>query len=198
MTESTDKPKRRWYQFSLRTMLIIVTLAAIPLWLLGDKLAEVRRTRAAIDWLTQHRANFFVDQDGSWDSEFNLWLHIHVVEVKIQHEPEVTHLDPISSLRDLRTIKVDTAPVKDISALAEMKNLERVSLINTKVSDLSPLKNLTKLRIIDIRNSPVDDLSPLASLSSLEQVFLWDTHVTIRQVESLQQAIPNCEIVHAP
>ena len=40
MTNETHntKPRRRWYQFSLRTLLIVVTLSTIPLCWVGWEL----------------------------------------------------------------------------------------------------------------------------------------------------------------
>ena len=37
MPEANAKPKRRWFQFSLRTLLIVVTLVAGCLWL-GERI----------------------------------------------------------------------------------------------------------------------------------------------------------------
>ena len=32
-----DPPKRRWYQYSLRTVFIVITLLAIPCWYVGEQ-----------------------------------------------------------------------------------------------------------------------------------------------------------------
>ena len=44
----TDKPKRRWYQFSLRTLFIITTLFAIPCSWYAYEMNEAAKRRAAI------------------------------------------------------------------------------------------------------------------------------------------------------
>ena len=41
------RPTRRWFQFSLRTLLVFVTLSAIPCSWLAVKLREVKREEAA-------------------------------------------------------------------------------------------------------------------------------------------------------
>jgi hypothetical protein len=43
MATDHPKPKRRWYQYSLRTLLIAVTLFAIPCGWLAVKMQEKRR-----------------------------------------------------------------------------------------------------------------------------------------------------------
>jgi hypothetical protein len=48
------KRKRRWYQFSLRTLLIVVTLLAVPLSYVGWQAKIVRERRSVADEITQH------------------------------------------------------------------------------------------------------------------------------------------------
>jgi len=45
----TDKPKLRWYQFSLRTLLILVTLAAVVCSWYAVEMQQAAKRRAAID-----------------------------------------------------------------------------------------------------------------------------------------------------
>ena len=45
------KHKLRWYQFSLRSLMIFVTLWAIPCSWLGVKMKQAREQRAAVEWI---------------------------------------------------------------------------------------------------------------------------------------------------
>src|SRR5208282_2405442 len=45
---STPKPKLRWFQFSLRTLLVFVTLCAIPCSWLAIVVQQAKRERAAV------------------------------------------------------------------------------------------------------------------------------------------------------
>jgi hypothetical protein len=47
-TEKTAKPRRRWLRFSLRTLLIVVTVLSVPLGWIGWRLEQVRREQATI------------------------------------------------------------------------------------------------------------------------------------------------------
>ncbi len=50
MTDASSKPKRRWFQFSLRTLLIAVTLAA-GLLVAWRVYVEPYRRRCSLVWL---------------------------------------------------------------------------------------------------------------------------------------------------
>jgi hypothetical protein len=45
---TTPKPHRRWLQFSLRTMLLLVLIASVPLGWLGMKVREARQQWEAV------------------------------------------------------------------------------------------------------------------------------------------------------
>jgi len=45
----TDKPKRRWYQYSLRSMLVLTTLVAIACSWYAYEMNEAAKRRAAIE-----------------------------------------------------------------------------------------------------------------------------------------------------
>jgi hypothetical protein len=47
----SNAPKRRWYQFSLRVMFVVVTLASIPLAWAGCSLSWIRQRH---EWLEKH------------------------------------------------------------------------------------------------------------------------------------------------
>jgi Leucine-rich repeat (LRR) protein len=65
------------------------------------------------------------------------------------------------------SLDLTEAAISDISALAEMKELERLELRATAVADLSPLTEMTRLYHLDLFDTPVTDLSPLAETTSL-------------------------------
>ena len=50
-TEKSAKPRRRWLRFSLRTLLIVVTVLSVPLGWIGWKLGQVRTEQATITWI---------------------------------------------------------------------------------------------------------------------------------------------------
>ena len=49
--DSPPKANRRWYQFSLRSLMIAVTLLAMPLGYVGRQAKIVRARRETLEWL---------------------------------------------------------------------------------------------------------------------------------------------------
>ena len=69
-------------------------------------------------------------------------------------------------------------PISDVSPLAALTQLTRLSLGGTDVSDVSPLAALTQLTLLGLWDTAVSDVSPLAALTQLILLGLWDTAVS--------------------
>ena len=164
----TSKPRRRWYQFSLRTLLILVTLSAVPLGWVGSKMAQARREQPAIEAI-EGMGGYVAVEDGWLDK----WIGGTVYSVGLPN-----------------------TQVSDLTPLAELNNLTRLDLYETQVSDLSPLAELTNLEALDLAGTQVTDLSPLVKLEKLEWLLLEDTQVSEEQLQTLRKALPDCEILH--
>ncbi|MDB4380927.1 leucine-rich repeat domain-containing protein [Mariniblastus sp.] len=188
------KPKRRWFQLSLRTLLFLVMLAStVPGWV-GLEWAQRRREKLAIGWVAEMGGNV----------QFNSqkWRGNRAVKVAIRKEKNILALDyppsfnlldievlgaPLSGLFPLEELKILTnlqrflsllidlyfdnnRQLVDLSPLSDLKSLEELRIWNTPVADLSPLATLKRFEAIEFFNAPVRDLSPLAGLSRLKEL----------------------------
>ena len=75
--DTQNKSKRHWYQFSLRTLLIVVTLSALPLAWVGSKVAQARKKRAAITWIEELGGEGFFYNPSvtvSWIEQIDEWF----------------------------------------------------------------------------------------------------------------------------
>ena len=124
-------PRRRWLQFSLRTMLLLmVPVACVAAWM-GAEYRKGLRQKEAIAWVEKMRGQIEYDDEATqndWRRQwFGEWFPESVKVIDFYY----------SESRD---------EITDIAPLAELKNLERLGIVYTHVSDLSPLTKLENLR----------------------------------------------------
>jgi hypothetical protein len=204
MDAPADKPakhRRRWFRFSLRTLLIVVTILSVPLGWVGWKRKQVRQERVTITWVEKMGGDAYFSplnygKRSWWEESTDKWFGERVWSVCLDNT-QVSDLSPLAELKNLELLELENTQVSDLSPLAELKNLELLELDNTQVSDLSPLAELKNLELLWLHNTQVSDVSPLAELKSLKKLYLDNTQVSDEQVQELRQALPNCEIRHS-
>ena len=232
MTDLPPKPKRLWYQFSLRTLLVLLTVFCV--WL-GWTAHRVSKQQKAVRWVQEIGGtvnyDFQLDEQGDFIKDAEPpgahWLRARigmdwfadVVKVEL-YGAQVTDLSPLSNLPELRRLSLGKMPITDLSPFANLKNLELLYLSDTPVSDLAPLVNLTNLELLFLDNTPVSDITPLSHLTNLRLLSLYGTQVkdvtpigeltslkslnfnaarvSEEDYKTLQQALPNCDIVWWP
>ena len=137
-TEKTAKPRRCWLRFRLRTLLIVVTVLAVPLGWVGWRLGQVRREQAAIAWVEEMGGHVdfrsLIEENSWWEELADKWFGGTV-----------------------RFVFLEDTQVSDLSPLAELKSLRFIDLRNTQVSNLSPLVELKSLELLWLRNTPVSE-----------------------------------------
>ena len=182
MESKGEVPRRRWYQFSLRTLLILMTLCAIPLSWLGWKLEQGRRERAVIAWVERSGGVVYWNwkDESDWRylppaSRFQeyptRWFGPNVLAVYF-YDTEVPNLSPLTRSRSVKCLGLRVGELGDLSPLTKLENLESLHLIDIRTTDLSPLAKLTNLKELDLHGPGV----------------------TYRQVRELAKKLPNCQI----
>jgi len=109
MTTETHNPapRRRWYQFSLRTLLIVVTISAVPLGWFAWKVEQGRRHRAVIAWVEMMGGR--VESGGGWAES---WFGLDVAYVDLSNT-QVGDLSPLAELENLEVLYLENTPVSD-------------------------------------------------------------------------------------
>ncbi len=92
--------------------------------------------------------------------EFHFW-HVPI-------NPTNLDLSPLANLINLEVLSLEGNGISDISPLAELKKLQRLDLSRNHIEDIRPLAGLTELRILVLEGNPVRDLAPLAGLNLTE------------------------------
>ena len=139
-TEKTAKPRRRWLRFSLRTLLIVVTVLSVPLGWIGWKRGQGRSVRATITWVEEMEGEVsFLSRVVGSDE---MWWEVSTGRLFGER---------------VGSVFLSNTQVSDLSPLAELKNLERLWLHNTQVSNLSPLAGVKNLEELWLKNTQVSD-----------------------------------------
>ncbi len=195
-------PKRRWFQFSLRTLLLIVTILAVGPggWLIYEQ-NQARRNKAAAELLRKVGGEVYATP--RW-----LWTLIEpgspgmVVGVGFRYRPVTdSDLEPLSSLTDLVWLDLNDTPVGDdgLVHLAGLSRLKRLRLDETQITDtgLAHLSGMTGLQQLNLYKSQITDagLVYLTALTNLEELNLQRTQVTAEGAAKLQKELPKCKIV---
>jgi hypothetical protein len=181
--ESQTKPLRkrgRWFSFSIRTLLIAMTLCCIVLWLWMKPLIRqgiaVRRFYELTDnrdpsvsqgWVTMGYR--YEGKDQYYKPLAYKWLHPLLGEESFGEVTGVQLLYTSTTNEDLRY-------------LADVPTVERVLLSNTKVTDegLRYLLACPKLKGLQLEGLPITDegLTQLLALKELETITLSGTKIT--------------------
>jgi hypothetical protein len=140
---AAPKPKRRWFQYSLRTLLVFVTVCAIPCSWLAVKLRQAERQREAATAIERLGGKVTWDSKASgqpgWlrcvlgDDFFNTVVRVNLYNTHVT-DAGLEHLTGFRQLQQLLLTKtsVSDAGVEQIKAL---RRLQWLGLSSTRVTD---------------------------------------------------------------
>ena len=111
----------------------------------------------------------------------------------------VTSLDFLYGLPNLRVLIVACNHVTDITPIASLKNLEYAELFKNTIEDLSPLTGLPHLLDLNICFNHVQDFTPIKSLTTLKRLWMFSSQKYDKKpdtaiVNELAAALPDTEI----
>jgi hypothetical protein len=204
----TELPKRRWYQYSLRTLFVVVTLAAIGFGLIvvpaqrqkravqairdagGDVMHEdepkEKRFLRAPEWL----------QEFLGDDYFKRVMSVNLAKSRITDDG-LENLEPLNELVNLNLTNthISDAGLKHIRGLTKLVVLD---LTNTQITDagLEHLNGLTSLEYLSISKTQISDAGcdQLRGLTKLSCIRLWKSRITDGGRAKLAADLPKCEI----
>lgn len=207
---TTPKPKRRWLQFSLRTMLVLVLVVSVPLGWFAREVQRVRVQRKAATAIQELGGSVRyspVSSAGVRAAVVSLGKLFgadmsRVVTGVVLNGTQISDagLAHLQGLPQLRTLFLDNTQVSDagLAHLRGLPQLKGLRLASTKISDtgLVHLRGLTQLGGLDLANTQISDagLKHLRGLTRLRILWLAKPQVTDAGVAQLQKALPNCRI----
>ena len=79
---------------------------------------------------------------------------------------------PLSEMRALRELFLESTGLDDVSPLADLTNLQMLSLAGNAVADIGPLAGMTALTDLELQQNRIADISVLAGLRELRRLDL--------------------------
>ena len=187
----TPTRRRRWYQFSLRTVLIFTLLVAVACGLVGRRIERKRRERDTIESITSAGGQVtFNDQLGNpkADPQGSAWLRYlfgerflsEVVWIKTGRA-DLRHLNEMPCLTTL-LLKGSRIQDDDLAQLDDLPQLKTLSLAGTSVTDagIAYLRRLPNLTVLQLMDTKITDraLATIKRLGQLTDLSLTNTAVT--------------------
>ena len=214
------KSKRRWYQYSLRTLLIFVTLFAVACSWFTVKMQQAKRQREAVEEILRlggivlYDYETFEDEDSIHISggativnepSTPLWLRnllgrdfFYNVTTVIIYSYGLDYIDNLTQIENLYLIGSITDA--NLSHLGLLTKLQTLYLYDSPITDagLANLEGLPNLKLLDIHSMPITDagLAHLKRFTKLQTLHLHKTKVTNAGIQDLQKALPKLKIDH--
>ncbi len=197
----TEQPasRRRWFRYSMRSLLVVVTLLCI--WL-GTVVNRAERQRRTVKALRDLNAQVTYDtpfmNPGGQPSNWR-WLRSwigddyfdEVTSITLRRGADDALLRQIGQLRAVKLLEVYGHGITDegLAPIARLPKLEILSLYSRSISDEGVLKlaELKHLRGLWLQAPQVTDrgVIALSQLSDLRQLSLTNVRITNRGLKSL-------------
>jgi len=200
------EPKRRWYQFGLRTFFLGILVIAIGCGWFGAKLQSARKQRMAvatirewggdIDYSTSPAPDWLMRRLG--EDFFCTVTKVHVDKAVSASDAELAELEPLT---DVDCLYANRMSITDAS-LAHFKRMTKLQYLylgRACITDagLKDIAAFPLLRELDLSKTQISDagLQCLAGLRQLTLLNLRSTNVTAAGVAKLKEALPELMVI---
>jgi hypothetical protein len=205
---ANPKCKLRWYQFSLRSLMIFVTLfAVICSWFTMQYQRATRRLHAYEILL-----NEFYTTCGGESPWYSSWLHklfgdedcYSVTTMVFSGQSYISDIEMklIGQFEELNQLWFDEHnSITDVGLkhIENLTQLDDLSLPCTKMTDngLLHLRNMKQLQKLSISGTNITDtgLEYIKCLKNLKTVNLSNTNVTDPGIQKLKKELPDLKII---
>ncbi len=215
-TSSPTRPRRVRLRFSLRTVLLLVTIAC--LWL-GWVVNRARTQRAAVDAIQSAggtiRFDYHENGPRSWSTAGRprgpQWLRSrlgseyfdHPVYVGLFNTPQSQEwIAAFNQLPPIKSLLLSGRHVNDetLAQLTGSTTLLELSLSNSSISDkgLEHLAKFPNLRWLVLNHTTITDAGAtfLSELQNLQELNLRGTAISVDGVQEIQKSLPSANVMH--
>ncbi len=197
--------KRRWrFQYSLRTLFLVMLIASMAGAVLATKLKAIRSEQRAKHLIERFGGHVRYGYDEKWT-----WLESVLGAEAVPHDTFVDLMscrvtdEALVCLGDferLYILNLTNTPVDDddLRNISRLRDLHYLSLTGTAVSSagLSHLQTLVHLEVLHLDKTHVTDegCTTISTMSALKHVILERTEVTDAGKTMLRRLRPDVEI----
>lgn len=204
---------RRWFQFSLRTLLVLVTVLCLgPGGYIAYEQAKVRRQQEAVVAIERLGGYIFYEEKSPvrtglsrmilGDDSCSRVIGVDFNPLKTENgqiaDADLRLLQSFPRLHHLVLKDCPSISAEGLAELSSLKNLQYLYLNDTPVTDagLVHLAGLSRLEELSLTHTQVTGpgLAQLSGLTSLQFLYLYSTDIAPKFVEELQRALPKCRI----
>jgi Leucine-rich repeat (LRR) protein len=206
----------RWLpRWTIRTLLVVMAVIAVPLAWIGESVRRVRHRVAVARAFNEAGAKarhaeierLAEEIEPLWDEILiGNWRSVDAVEFSAE-PPSSVHDDLFQQIRcfpNLESVWLRGQPVTDrgLESLRGMVQLGDLSIEACNISDatMQIVASLTNLSELRLRAVPITDsgLQQIRSLPKLTSLTVHFTRVSPAAIENLRRAMPDCEIDYIP
>jgi hypothetical protein len=177
-------PPRRWYQFSLKTLLVLLTLLCLG----PGGFVAYEQNRA---WRQKGAVAAIEELGGAVG-------YCRAVPVRSAMLRRILGDDTFAVVESVDFWNPSRVTDADLKHLASLSRLKTLHLDNSQVTDggLKQLAGLKDLSVLYLDNSQVTDggLAHLTGLKTLRILYVRRTKVTDTGVAELRKSLPDCQI----
>jgi hypothetical protein len=137
----------------------------------------------------------YVRVTGTNPSREQLAQIARLTEIDITGKTDITHLEPLKALRELKKLKCSSTGISSLAPLEFLDDLQHIECRNTRINDLTPLGSLKQLSYLDISNTQVASLEPIRQLPALTYLYANNTSINREQFANYINAKPDRTVV---
>ncbi len=121
---------------------------------------------------------------------------ITIDKLDISGNKEITTLNPIKRLFNLKLLDVSSTSLKDFTPIAEVLELENLNVSNNAVGSIDFLTKSIRLQSLNIENTTVNSLKPAEGLSNLRLIYADKTGITDDEAFNFRKKNPGCIVIY--
>ncbi|WPP51050.1 leucine-rich repeat domain-containing protein [Catalinimonas niigatensis] len=165
-------------------------------------------TKVLVIYESEQLQTWWNDLDQYWKNIFSQYVSVdsltreklaeiaNLVEIDISNKQEITSLEPLRRLRNLRKLNCANTSITSLDPLKGLLDLQNLDCSGTLISDLGALSESRNLRALNIDKTKVNSLLPLSEVNSMEHLSCEHTTLDEPSIMKFIREHPGCLVIY--